>query len=303
MEKPNLLRIKVAGKETHMKIISTITTCVRCAHKPCKKSPDGTLDICEFGVAFYNRNGEIIKKEERITLQHISQNLRHEIHKILQLIVAEASKIDSNVSTKTINLESPASRIVGATVIIDQFIEKISGVNDFHPTKQGIPNSSSNVALFAVIDKYSKIYSLIQNTRRSKNLDIEINCNKNKVIGFGSSIIEYVISVIMDNIWKYSLSNSSPAVFAKCNDKGFIDIIFSNTSSPIEGIECLFDKGYQEDRKSEGFGYGLYWSTLLVSHYNESANIEDDLLELSHYQTILSEHEAQQVFALRNIRK
>ncbi len=134
---------------------STTTTCIRCSHKLCEQAPHGTLDICDFGVAFYNRDGEIIKKEERVTLQHISQNLRHELHKILQLIVSDASRIDPSVSIKSIDLNSPASRIVGATVIIDQFIEKISGVNDFHPSGQRSVNANSKVRLLSVLDKYA----------------------------------------------------------------------------------------------------------------------------------------------------
>ena len=286
-----------------MKSLTTTNTCLRCAHKPCKTVPHGTLDICEFGVAFYNKDGDVIKREERLTLQHLSQNLRHELHKILQLIVADASKIDTSVSTKTIDLDNPASRIVGATVIIDQFIEKISGVNDFHPTRQGAPSATSKVSLFSVLDKYAKIYSLIQNTRRSKDLDIAINCRKDEVISYGSSIIEYILSVMMDNIWKYSLSNSSPTILVVENSKGFLDIEFSNTSLLISGCKCIFDKGYQEDHGSEGFGYGLYWNKLLMSHYNELANIDENPLELTHCQTALTETEAQQTFILRNIRK
>lgn len=287
-----------------MQQTSIINSCIRCPHKHCKQTPSGTLDICDFGVAFYNREGEIIKREERVTLRHISQNLRHELHKILQLIVADASRIDSSVSTKSIDLDNPASRIVGATVIIDQFIEKISGVNDFHPTKQSSTSAGTHkkAYLFSVLDKYAKVYSLIQNTRRAKELNIEIDCDDQAAISFGSSVIEYIISVMLDNIWKYSLTGSSPSVAVITNDNGFLDIVFSNTSAPITECDCIFEKGYQEEQKSEGFGYGLFWSTLLVSHYNELAEIEEHPLELNHSQSTQSKNEATQKFSLRNIR-
>ncbi len=281
---------------------STISACIRCSHKLCKHSSPDTLDICDYGIAFYNRDGEIVKKEERVTLQHISQNLRHELHKILQLIVADASQIDPSISIKSIDLNNPASRIVGATVIIDQFIEKISGVNDFHPTRQSSAQVNSKTRLLPVLDKYTKVYSLIQNTRRSKDLKIIINCNNGETVDFASSIIEYIISVMLDNIWKYSLSGSSPLIEVKPNSIGFLDIVFSNISPPIADCNCIFEKGHQEDRKSEGFGYGLFWTALLVSHYNELAAIEEHPLELTHNQKLLNEHEAEQTFTLRNIR-
>jgi hypothetical protein len=97
--------------------------CLKCSSKLCRNTDFGTLDICDYGVAFYNDNGQILKKEERLTLQHMSQNLRHELNKVLQTIISEAIKIDPTISTKKIEIENPASRIVGGIVVIDQFIE------------------------------------------------------------------------------------------------------------------------------------------------------------------------------------
>ena len=107
---------------------------------------------------------------------------------------------------------------------------------------------------------------------------------------------------MLDNIWKYSISGSSPSISVTSSEHGFIEIIFTNISAPIAGIEYIFEKGYQEDQKSEGFGYGLFWTTLLVSHYNELATIEEYPLTLSHTQDIQNMQQAKQIFTLRNIR-
>lgn len=81
-----------------------INTCIRCPHKSCQNAPSGTLDICDFGIAFYKDSERVVKKEEKVTLRHVSQNLRHELNKILQLIVSDASKIDPAVSIKKIDI-------------------------------------------------------------------------------------------------------------------------------------------------------------------------------------------------------
>jgi len=108
--------------------------CTYCSNKLCESSELFKLDICKYGVAFYISKNGIEKKEEKITVRDISNNLRHELHKILQIIVSEANKIDPLLSSKKIDLKNPASRIVGATKILDQFIEMIAGVHDFHPS-------------------------------------------------------------------------------------------------------------------------------------------------------------------------
>ena len=57
-----------------------------------------------------------------------------------------------------------------ATVIIDQFIEMIAGVNEFHPSSNYSANLDKKSNLLNLLDKYSKVFSLIVNTRRSKNI-------------------------------------------------------------------------------------------------------------------------------------
>lgn len=281
-----------------------INSCIRCPHKLCEKAASGTLDVCDFGVAFYNDNGNILKREEKVTLRHISQNLRHELNKILQIIISNASQIDPTVSIKKIDVENPASRIVGATVIIDQFIEMISGVNDFHPPREYSRNFTKEISLELLLNKYSKLHSLVQNTRRAKDLNIDISCPSRINISFGGNIVEYIISMFFDNMWKYSLSTTSPKVYVNKIDDNLISIEFINESLPINKCDCLFAKGYQENGASEGFGYGLFWAELLVSHYNELIGSDSDteLLELHHEQIPINEEKSEQRFSLKNIR-
>ncbi len=107
--------------------------CISCSHKSCRNTEPGTLDICDYGIAHFNDGGQIKKKKESVTMRHIAANLRHELDKVLQFIINEAVEIDGALSLKAIDTANPASRIVGATVILDNFIEMVSGVYDFTP--------------------------------------------------------------------------------------------------------------------------------------------------------------------------
>ena len=276
--------------------------CIRCPSKDCEKSEIDTFDFCQYGVAFYNTGSVIKKKEESVTLRHISHNLRHELQKVLQTIVAEASRIDPTVSTKIVELDKPASKIVGATVIIDQFIEMIAGVNEFHPRSHYSANLDKKTNLFKIIDKYSKVFSLIVNTRRSKNIHFDLDVHKKTNITFASHMIEYIISIMIDNIWKYSIDSSTATVSAVKSKNDDITLNFTNISKPIVDSEAIFEKGFQSKNESEGFGYGLYWAQVLIQHYNELSKRTSDLLELAHEQQIIDSEKAKQIFTIRNLR-
>lgn len=276
--------------------------CIRCGTKSCQKSVPDTLDFCEYGVAYFNKQGRILKKEEAVTLRHVSHNLRHELNKVLQTIVSEAVKIDPTVSIKSIDLNNHASKIVGATIIIDQFIEMISGVNDFHPARKYSANLEKKSNLHSILDKYSKVHSLISNTRRSKSLNITINCKSDIFISFAANIVEYIVSILFDNLWKYSLHSSDVDVIASRNKNGYIDIQFNNISKLIENTGAIFSKGYQQNESYEGFGYGLFWANILSGYYNELSGRSLDLFDVTHVQYVIDDKIGRQEFTIRNVR-
>jgi hypothetical protein len=286
------------------RISSSPARCAQCSTKSCKQSQPKTLDICEYGVSYYNDGSIILRKEEVVTLRHISQNLRHEVNKVLQKILIDAEEVDSQVSVRSINMQSPASRIVGATVIIDQFIEMISGVNDFHPAKKYSGNLERRQNLLSIINKYRDVHSLIENTRRAKNLKFHIGCHASVDVSFASKIVEYIISIMIDNIWKYALPESD--VFISLNksakDPQYVDIEFRNSSRIILQPDVIFEKGHQQNSASEGFGYGLYWAKMLASHYNELSRRQVSLFDITHSQNIVDPLIAEQIFIIRNLR-
>lgn len=280
-------------------------SCKKCLDRQCVKFPENTLNFCHLGVAFYNNGCEIVVKEESVTLRHVARNLRHELNKVLQTIIKEASTVDDSISIKKIDIDNPASRIVGATLIIDQFIEMITGVNEFYPSKKLTNNIYKKAFILDFIEKYKDIYSLIHNTRRSSNLNISIDCCGDLKIGFAHNIIEYIISIFIDNIWKYSINHSDVEIHV-FGDSNYININFINYSAPIKNVDSIFEKGYQEKNESEGFGFGLYWATVLIDYYNDllhqEFNNSDHFLAVTHKQSINSKTRAKQSFLIRNIK-
>ncbi|GJI98924.1 hypothetical protein RugamoR57_56420 [Duganella caerulea] len=284
-------------------LIENLSECLNCLHRRCENSTPNTLDICDYGIAYFNNGEHIQKKREGVTLRHVAQNLRHELHKVLQLIISEACDIDDQVSVRTVDLDRPASRIVGATVILDNFIEMIAGVYNFDPYDEKTPLASSAICLYDVLTRYKDTYSLIRNTRRTTALRFRIDEDlKTVFISNQKHVIEYIFAILIDNVWKYSLNNTPVVISATKSNANLIDISVSNFSEFISQDEKLFDRGYQVNTASEGFGFGLYWATLLVDHYNRALKRSENLLILEHTQKkTFNDLRQMQVFSIKNI--
>lgn len=190
--------------------MSNILTCHNCQSKVCKNTEDGTFDICQYGVSYLNRNGYIETKEPKIPLSTIAKNLRHEINPILQSIIEQTTIMDPNLSTKTIYLNNPLSIIIGSTVILDNFIQMITGVHEFHSTPSNISQKAIN--LKNVINHYFTIYSIIKEEGRTEKLSINNLIDEKYIVEKYSDFIIYMIVILIDNAWKYSTNNSTLTV-------------------------------------------------------------------------------------------
>jgi len=278
------------------------TECLSCTNQPCKQSAPATLDICAYGVSFYNENGFIKKRRENVTLRHIAANLRHELNKVLQFIINEANEIDPNLSLKEIDVQKNAGRIVGATVILDHFIEMISGVYDFAPNRDTKSSSSNKpISLRQTIDRYIGIYSLIKNTRRASLLKFSINVDSKIEIPILGPILEYLIAILSDNLWKYAENESEVNIYVDFKDDSLLDLSFSNVGSILPDDGSIFEKGYKLNPRSEGFGFGLYWAKILCDHYNDVSGRQFDSLSIEHFQKLTGDGDAIHVFSIKNI--
>lgn len=182
-------------------------TCLSCSSRFCEKSEEGEFNICQYGVAYLKRNGVMETKEPAVPLSTISRNLRHEINPILQGIVELACELDENLSTRRIDPDNELSLIVGSTIVIDNFIQMITGVHEFHSTPSNAAYKRKNLS--SLIDFNFQTYRIIKENGRAKDLILENKVDKNIVIEKCSDFIEYIIAVLIDNAWKYSLDNST----------------------------------------------------------------------------------------------
>lgn len=274
--------------------------CIRCSTRGCEKSAPDEFGICNYGVAFYNKGDRILRKETLVPLSFISRNLRHELHKFLQAIVSEANTIDESLTTKSVDLGNPSSRIVGLTIAIDHFVQMLAGVNEFHSLSI-IPRKKDCRRLSDLVRKYFSIHSIIRNERRATDLKLSITFGDNIYIPVFADIFEYLFSVLMDNAWKYSLANTTVRVSANLHTQGLADVEFSNESNPLPEGFNVFGKGTQVDENSEGFGYGLFWALILVDHYNSLSGANSPVLDLIHEEKRLTDNVSEQKFILRNV--
>jgi hypothetical protein len=268
--------------------------------KSCLQSNADSLDICEYGVAYYIKKEEVLRKEALVPLRYISYNLRHEINPILSVIVEEAGKIDKSISTRRIDLSNPASKIVGSTIILDHFIQMISGVNEFHPSGNYAPRPVRERILSALIKKYFDIHSIIKDPRRAYNLELHLNFDNNVIVSFSADIVEYLLSILIDNIWKYSATGTRVEISLFPKTDELADLIFQNISSPVPQDIDIFGKGVKLGEEAGGFGYGLYWANILIFHYNRLSGKEEEL-QLVHNQKNIGKALSKQEFILNNL--
>lgn len=280
--------------------MSNILTCHNCHSKLCKLTEDNTFDICQYGVSFINRNGNIETKEPKIPLSTIAKNLRHEINPILQSIIEQTTILDPELSTKAIFLNKPLSIIIGNTVILDNFIQMITGVHEFHSTPSNI--SQKPIILKNLIDFYFNVYSIIKEEGRTQYLTMNNLISQKFIVDKYSDFIKYIIVILIDNAWKYSLNNSTLTINLVHKEGEFYNIEIVNQSNKIPNNLNLFDLGVKVDEFSKGFGYGLYWIKTLENSYNAlQENNENDKLKISHIQMETKSNIAFQKFIIENL--
>lgn len=279
----------------------SILTCYNCHSKFCRKTKSGTFDICQYGVSFLNREGQIETREPKIPLSTIAKNLRHEINPILQTIIEQATLVDPYLSVKSIYLDKPLSVIVGSTVILDNFIQMITGVHEFHSTPTNIAQNKFN--LKKQVDFYFDVYSIIKEEGRAQNLSLNNIISEDYFVNEYGDFIKYILVILIDNAWKYSSNESTITTNIRRCENGLFNFEIINKSLKIPKENNIFDLGFKVDPESKGFGYGLYWVKTLESSYNTLvlSKVEDQL-EITHEQQVTDSQITFQKFTVKNIK-
>ncbi|MBM4025762.1 MAG: hypothetical protein FJ280_10195 [Planctomycetes bacterium] len=273
--------------------------CLRCAKQECKDSTPGELHVCDHEVAYYNTGSALLRTESAVPFRNVSTNLRHELHHILQLIVEQANMMDPTLSTRRLDVNNPASRILGATIIIDHFIQMLAGVYEFHPDDTGAVQVGRR-ALAELTKKYFGIYSMVKSAHRSTGLKLTLDFPESALLPHALDIYEYLLALLIDNAWKYSLPGTTLTVRANQKSRYIGDISFRNVSEPLPQSMDVFARGTKARSDGPGFGYGLHWATILVDHYNRLVERPGEPLQITHRQTMRSNGTALQEFTLVN---
>jgi K+-sensing histidine kinase KdpD len=257
------------------------------------------IDLYNGQVAFIKLDEDILRKEALVPLRHISENLRHTLNPVLNVIVEELNIIEPNLSLRRIDLVNPVEKVLAATKIIDLFIQMISGVNEFMPSTTGVQEDQPR-KLITIINKYYKIYSVLKSARRNPNLRLNALINENVFLHICPDIYEYLISILIDNAWKYSLPGSELRVEIDMKNDTSADLIFMNESRPFPSDVDIFGKGQKAIKNSEGLGYGLYWAKILIDYYNRLMHRHSNPLDLQHNQVPMSDTLSKQHFIIVN---
>jgi hypothetical protein len=280
--------------------VSKTLICLSCSSKLCEKSENGTFDICQYGISYLNRNGNIETKEPKVPLSTIAQNLRHEINPILQSIIQQATILDPSLSTKYIDPTKPLSLIVGSTIVLDNFIQMITGVHEFHSTPSNL--TSKSIKLKSMIEVNYITYGIVKENGRTKNLILDNRIPDNYHISICSDFIKYTLAVLIDNAWKYSIDNTVLTVVIAKLDNGNHSLKLTNKSVIIPDDIDIFEMGSKVEPTSKGFGYGLSWLKTLEINYNELLRNESESeFKVYHNQKLEADGLATQEFILENI--
>lgn len=255
--------------------------CDSCLDRVCERGTPETLDQCKYGIPYIRRrNGEIDRLDERMPLRSLADNLRHELHQFLQLIVNNACEIDGAVSTAWLDINSPASRIVTATVLINNFVEVISGVNNFDPPRNAFKGVATE-PIKSYFERAVSAYSLLQTAHRCNDLQFCNEIDNNLRVQVASKAFEYIAFVLVDNCYKYAKDATPVLISSSQQLDGKYLISISNYSDYIMNIEKAFERGYQA-RHSEGYGYGLFWIRRLLGYMNEQLNADMSVYAVAH---------------------
>lgn len=280
------------------------TTCTLCSRRECESSTIGTLDICFLGITYYKNNDEIIRNELMMPLRHIATNLRHEILPVLGIIHHELVNLDPRISSRVIETEKPTSNILGATIIMDLLINMIVGVTEFYPNEKVERGAQRRRSLDTIVHNFFAIYSLLRNRRRARDLKLQVDFGREVLIEYGSELIEYLLAVLIDNVWKYSKTESTVRIYLTphTTDETLADLSIHNIGGHLPPDIDIFAAGAKGDLNSSGFGYGLHWATILVRQYNTlRPDSGKNSTSLTHKCITLSSQQVGHTFTLSNV--
>ena len=89
------------------------------------------------------------------------------------------------------------SKILAATIIVDHFIQMLTGVYEFRQSLGG-DHLKTERKLKDIINKYFNTYSILSSVRRPGNLTLNMDFDDSCTIPYCVDIFEYLVSIFLD---------------------------------------------------------------------------------------------------------
>lgn len=196
-------------------------------------------------------------------------------------IIQERNEQKQKIAELFHDLKSPLTSILGYVELLQskersrEQQEEFLGIIEFESEKllqmlsSGMSESSKS-SNSSNSTNCAKILSLISRglapDASKKNSSIEYNCDPNLYVDFEESKLWRVISNLAENSVKYNKPGGITKLSAYA-ESDYVVIECEDTGIGIrsENIAKVFNKGFRENNKLPGFGYGLYTVRKIVS--------------------------------------
>ncbi len=217
----------------------------------------------------------VIKPYEEVYLnqKRFLTNASHELKTPIAIISAnnEVLKLENKSNQY---LESNTVQINRLTKLIDEIItlNKLQEVLNENEFKE-----------FNVVDDLLDATIPYKTILEKRNIEMEVTTPDQLIMKADENSIMKLFSILMDNIYKYSVDNGKVIICLQEKKKDIV-FTFSNSSTPPvdKDLSKLFDRFYtlnkSRSRQSSGYGIGLSIAKAIVDNYKGSikANYIDE---------------------------
>lgn len=209
----------------------------------------------------------VIKPYEEVYLnqKRFLTNASHELKTPIAIISAnnEVLKLENKSNQY---LESNTVQINRLTKLIDEIItlNKLQEVLNENEFKE-----------FNVVDDLLDATIPYKTILEKRNIEMEVTTPDQLIIKADENSIMKLFSILMDNIYKYSVDNGKVIICLQEKKKDIV-FTFSNSSTPPvdKDLSKLFDRFYtlnkSRSRQSSGYGIGLSIAKAIVDNYKGS---------------------------------
>ena len=209
----------------------------------------------------------VIKPYEEVYLnqKRFLTNASHELKTPIAIISAnnEVLKLENKSNQY---LESNTVQINRLTKLIDEIItlNKLQEVLNENEFKE-----------FNVVDDLLDATIPYKTILEKRNIEMEVTTPDQLIMKADENSIMKLFSILMDNIYKYSVDNGKVIICLQEKKKDIV-FTFSNSSTPPvdKDLSKLFDRFYtlnkSRSRQSSGYGIGLSIAKAIVDNYKGS---------------------------------